>query len=138
MRWKTAPPKPKPGVLKWKCKEEAVGETTGPQAYYELAVPASSWIQYEAARSLESHVGFTTNSPESFGHLTSALGQHRAGKIGAAKASYEEALSDDPENVAALVNLGLLEARQEGKYGASIERLKQARTALRKRYEVAQ
>jgi tetratricopeptide (TPR) repeat protein len=132
VRWAGAAPKSKQGLLKRKARQADDGAS--PQPYYELAVPASAWIQYEAARSLKSFVGLMTTSPESFGHLALALASYREGKVDSARSGYEDALRDDPENVAALVNLSLLRARHHGEYDFAIEKLKQARAILKKRY----
>lgn len=134
----TGPPPPAPqaktGLLKCKSKAPEPDEGSEPQDYYDLAVPASSWIQYEAARSLDSYVGFMTDSPESFGNLAAGLTYYRAGKIEPAKSAYEKAIDDDAENVAALVNLALLEARHRGEYEPAIKKLQTALSVLEKRY----
>lgn len=130
--WAGAPPAPRRRALK--CAREETVAPTGPEPFYELAGRASSWIQYEAARSLNSHVGLMTDSPESFGRLATALSLHKAEEIKLAEEAYAEALAVDPENVAALVNLGLLQARYRGAYGDAIALLTKAQGVLEKRH----
>ena len=52
--------------------------------------------------------------------IEKALAQHEAGRLDAAEATYKEALSVLPDNVAAKLNLGVLTAAL-GKHGLAIE-----------------
>jgi len=105
-----------------------------PSPYYELAVPAAWWVQYEAARDLDARVGLITSSAESFALLSSGLELHRAGSLDLAAEAYAQALEVDPDNVAALFNLALVLARLTGFYLVSFLLVERARDALWRRY----
>jgi tetratricopeptide (TPR) repeat protein len=110
-------------------------DSPDPEPYYRLAPPAASWVQFEAARSLSSHVALMTDHAESFRLLATGLAQHRAEKIQAAASAYARALSVDPGNVAALVNLAMLLARYERNYRAALMLLRHAEVILKRRHE---
>lgn len=110
-------------------------DSLDPEPYYRLAAPAASWVQFEAARSLSSHVALMTDHAESFRLLAKGLRLHRAERIEAAASAYARALGVDSGNVAALVNLALLLARYERNYRAALTLLRHAEAVLKRRHE---
>jgi len=108
-----------------------------PQPYYGLAPRAASWVQYEAARSLDSSVRLITESAESFALLVSGLALQRKASISRAELLYARALALDPDNVAALFNLAILRARYWGAFDEAIDLLIHAIDVLQDRYEEA-
>ncbi|MDQ2631782.1 MAG: tetratricopeptide repeat protein [Actinomycetota bacterium] len=110
------------------------GEQPNPAGFYELVVPAASWVQYEVAAGLDSDVRLLTTSPESWSRLGSALALQRQGEVLAAVKAYLEALALDPDNVGALVNLSVLISREFGLYRGAIMLLLHARNVLIQRY----
>ena len=116
----------------------------GPSAvarYYGLAAAAAAWVQYQASRVLDDRVGLITSSAESFSLLSTGIDEHRAGasthereRYLEAARKYGEALDLDSENVAALFNLSLVDARVNGLFPESIKKLEHARRILERRY----
>jgi hypothetical protein len=120
----------------WQALETvAANAAADPEPYYRLAERAASWVQFEAARSLNSHVALMTDRAESFRLLADGLALHRAGEIAPAARAYAESLAVDPGNVAALVNLALLLARYDHEYVAALVLLRYAQVVLERRYE---
>jgi tetratricopeptide (TPR) repeat protein len=117
----------------WDKIPAADSKQSGP--YYKLAERAAAWLQYETARGLEANVGDMTRDAESFSLTAEALAKQRLERDKEAAKTYRHALEKDPENVAALVNLGMLMARLYGDYRAAIGLLGLAGTALRARYD---
>lgn len=115
-------------------KDSRVGPKN-PKPYYELAEPAAAWVQYETARSLDSRVGLITTSARSFSLLSLGLAEQRARREVAAAEKYAEALGVDPENVAAMFNLGGILMTDEGWFWKGFLLLIRALTILETRYE---
>ncbi len=105
---------------------EAGEEKPDPQPYYSLAPTAASWVQYQAARSLDSVVGLMTESPASFTLLARGIEAQRGEHLLLAEAFYSMALEVDPDNVAALFNLAMLQARLRGAFDDAIDLLADA------------
>ena len=117
---------------------------TGPSVvarYYGLAAAAAAWVQFEASRVLDDRVGLITSSAESFSLLSAGIDEHRAAastqepkRYRVAAKKYTEALKIDRENVAALVNSSVVDARRNGDFAESIQKLERARSILERRY----
>ena len=120
------------------------GADDGPSVvarYYGLAAAAAAWVQFEASRVLDDRVGLITSSAESFSLLSAGIDEHRAAastqepkRYRVAAKKYTEALKIDRENVAALVNLSVVDARRNGNFAESIQKLERARSILERRY----
>jgi tetratricopeptide (TPR) repeat protein len=106
-----------------------------PSPYYDLTSPASWWVQYEAARSLDPSVSLITTDARSFALLGAATALQREGEWAAAADAYSQALAVEAGNVAALTNLGNLIARSLGFYPLAILLLADAQETLEKRYQ---
>jgi tetratricopeptide (TPR) repeat protein len=106
-----------------------------PTPYYELAEPAAAWIQYETACSLDSRFRLITRNAQSFSLLSLGLAEQRARRFNRAVEHYAAALRHDPENVAALFNLGriLVTTRSRVKQGYRL--VVRALLVLESRYE---
>jgi len=104
-------------------------------SYYRLAPPAAWWIQYEAARVLDAHAG-TTTSGRSFALVGFGLSRERAGEHWEAEEAYALALTHDPDNVAALVNLAKLLARDREFYAPAALLLRRANDVLFQRHSL--
>lgn len=87
-----------------------------PSPHYGLAAPAAWWVQYEAARALDSDVSLVTNSAPSFSLVGIGLARERQRQMRDAEDAYASALTHDPANVAALFNLAQLLAREHALY----------------------
>lgn len=112
-----------------------VPNSQSPSSYYQLATPASWWVQYEAARALYPEVGRLTSSARSFSLLGTGLACQREGKLFEAAEAYARALRFDPENAGALMNLANVLARIAGRYLEAIILLVQAREVLEMRHQ---
>jgi tetratricopeptide (TPR) repeat protein len=108
-----------------------------PTPYYDLAVPAAAWVQYEAASLLDARVAQITSNAESFAHLGVGLEHHRNGRLHEAAKAYLDALDLDADNVAALANLSLVLAQLAELYFAAIRLLVYARATLERRHREA-
>lgn len=108
-----------------------------PSPYYDLAAPAASWVQYEAARSINSNVSLITTDARSFALMGTGIALQRKEKPLRAMDAYAQALAVDPENVAALTNLGNLIARLMGFYVLTVFLLDDARQSLEESYREA-
>jgi len=128
-------PSPAPAIPWPPLETVAANAPADPEPYYRLAGRAASWVQFEAARSLDSHVALMTDRAESFRLLADGLARHREGEIALAARAYAESLAVDPGNVAALVNLALLLARYEHEYVAALVLLRYAQVVLERRHE---
>lgn len=116
-------------------KDEKGEQVQDPGPYYDLAVPAAWWVQYEVARSTDSSVSLITADARSFALLGAGIALQREGEDTAAVEAYEEALKVDPDNVVAKVNLAGLRARLLGRYRNSVVLLEEALATLESRYE---
>jgi tetratricopeptide (TPR) repeat protein len=106
-----------------------------PSPYYELAEPAAAWIQYETACSLADRVRLITRSARSFSLLSLGLTAQRERDYKAAAEHYTSALRHDPENVAALFNLGRILAADEVLFRQGVMLVVRALVVLKIRYE---
>jgi tetratricopeptide (TPR) repeat protein len=106
-----------------------------PAPYYDLAEPAAAWIQYETACSLDGRVRLITRSAHSFSLLAQGVAAQRKLDQEAAAEHYATALRDDPENVAALLNLGRILIADERWFAAGVLLLVRALVSLESRYE---
>ena len=111
------------------------GKDTDPTPYYELADEAASWVQFEVACALDSHIGLITTSAKSFTALVQGIQSQRVEQTEAAAEYYAQALLLDAENVAALFNLSGIIARLWGRYGLALALLVRAEVVLRRRWE---
>jgi len=84
-----------------------------PDAYYQLASAAAGWADYviRARQRLEGN-GVTTNAV-SFGYFHAGVELDEVGRTDDARDAYLDALNHDEENIGALLNLGLLYARNK-------------------------
>jgi tetratricopeptide (TPR) repeat protein len=125
-------------LRKWFGAGESASHASSPSPdpapYYNLAVPAASWIQYEVARSLDTNVALITSSPPSFTLVGVALELQRDDDTRAALDAYARALEFDSDNVAALVNAAALLARKYALYMLAIAMLDYADAVLEQRY----
>lgn len=103
--------------------------------FYDLAVPAAWWVQYEAARTLGEHVSLVTDSGPSFALVGIGLARERYGLPQQAEEAYTAALDHDPDNIAALANLAQVLARDRALFAPAALLLVQAMDALRRRHE---
>jgi tetratricopeptide (TPR) repeat protein len=111
------------------------GDAKDPTPYYDLAEPAAAWIQFETACSLDGRVRFITRSAHSFSLLAQGVAAQRKLDQEAAAEHYAAALRDDPENVAALLNLGRILIADERWFAAGVLLLVRALVSLESRYE---
>lgn len=102
--------------------------------YYRLAYPAAWWVQYEAARVLDANASQTTTSGRSFALVGLGLSRERLGKPREAEEAYSRALRHDPDNVAALVNLAQLLARNRDSFAPAALLLMRASDVLFQRH----
>ncbi len=105
-----------------------------PAAYYRLAQPAASWVQYAVACDLRPEVQVITGDAESFALYGAALRDHRGLRLHAAMALYRGALELDGDNVGALVNLARLSAWLEDDVEGALRHLEHARAVLEQRH----
>jgi len=106
-----------------------------PNPYYDLAEPAAAWIQYETACTLDGRVRLITRSAHSFSLLAQGVAAQRKLDQDAGAEHYATALRDDPENVAALLNLGRILIADERWFEAGVLLLVRALVSLESRYE---
>lgn len=106
-----------------------------PTPYYGLAVPAAAWIQFAVALHVGNVVAKITRKPASFTLLGVALELERKGEIEPALKAYGKALELDADNVAALINAGLILARYYGLLGPAVNMIEHAVAVLERRYE---
>lgn len=111
------------------------GDAKDPTPYYDLAEPAAAWIQYETACSLDGRVRLITRSAHSFSLLAQGVAAQRKLDQEAAAEHYATALRDDPENVAALLNLGRILIADERWFEAGVLLLVRALVSLESHYE---
>lgn len=126
------------GALWRKGKRARKGQTTDdkdPTPYYDLAESAAAWIQYETACSLDDRVRLITRSARSFSLLSLGLTAQRAQDQKMAAEHYTTALRHDPENVAALFNLGRILVADETMFDKGVLLVVRALVALESRYE---
>jgi hypothetical protein len=109
-----------------------------PSAYYDLAYPVASWVQYEAARVLDANVSQITTSGRSFALAGFGLSCERLGNPREAEDSYATALKHDYDNVAALFNLAQRLARDKQLYAPATLLLIHASDVLYKRHRRAE
>jgi tetratricopeptide (TPR) repeat protein len=110
------------------------GGADDPSPYYALAGPAAWWVQYEAARSIDSSASMITDSARSFALMGAGIALQRDEDSFAALSAYSQALEIDAGNVAALTNMANLAARLIGLYVLSVLMLEQAQQALEEHY----
>jgi tetratricopeptide (TPR) repeat protein len=84
-----------------------------PDAYYQLASAASGWADFMVRQREDLPRAEFTSDAMSFGYFRAAVELDRSGRIEDAHDTYMEALNYDEENVGALLNLGLIYAREE-------------------------
>jgi tetratricopeptide (TPR) repeat protein len=84
-----------------------------PDSYYQLATAAAAWSDYLIRKREDLDVPDVTRDATSFGYFHTAVELDRAGRTEDAESAYAVALQHDEDNVGALVNLGLIEAREE-------------------------
>ncbi|HET7484788.1 MAG TPA: KTSC domain-containing protein [Solirubrobacterales bacterium] len=131
---------PREGVSAKQAKSEKSEKLTlpsggeSPSSHYGLAAPVAWWVQYEAARVLDSNVSLVTNSAPSFSLVGIGLARERQRHVRDAGAAYSSALAHDPDNVAALFNLAQLLAREHGLYAPAALLLVRATEALADRH----
>lgn len=113
-------------------EEEGTGGTSTP--YYKLAYPAAWWIQYEAARVLDTDASQVTASGRSFALVGLGLSRERIGRPKEAEEAYARALTHDADNVAALVNLAQLLARNHEAYSPAAMLLMRANDVFLRHY----
>lgn len=118
-----------------RAKKGQTADVKDPTPYYDLAEPAAAWIQYETACSLDDRVRLITRSARSFSLLSLGLAAQRALDQKAAAEHYATALRHDPENVAALFNLGRILVADEARFDDGIMLLVRALVAMEIRYE---
>ena len=118
-------------------EDEGTGMGDDPSPYYRLAYPAAWWLQHEAARVLDSNASQITTSGRSFALVGLGLSRERLGKPREAEEAYSRALRHDPDNVAALVNLAQLLARNRYSYAPAALLLMHASDVLFQRHASA-
>ncbi|HEY4097978.1 MAG TPA: hypothetical protein VGM33_20820 [Baekduia sp.] len=123
------PPAPAPG------DPAAAGPPPDPDPYYRLSVPAAAWVQYQASCALNSSVEVLTTDPRSFALVSVGLRLHGEDKVLQAAELYVRALEVDPDNVPALVNLGMVVARVTGDFALASFLVARALSILEQFYE---
>lgn len=85
--------------------------TTDAGTYHALAAGTAGWADYTIRGREQVPVTRFTGSADSFGHLRSGLQLEEDGRLGEARTAYVSAVRADATNVAALLNLAVLDAR---------------------------
>jgi tetratricopeptide (TPR) repeat protein len=91
-----------------------------PDAYSQLAAAAAGWADFLIREREALERSGLTRDAMSFGYFHAGVELDRAGRLDAAHDTYLEALDHDDENIGALLNLGLLYAREQ-KYERALE-----------------
>jgi hypothetical protein len=89
--------------------------------YDALAAPVAAWVDFEIRRALGVTPPGASASAESYALLQAGLERAQRGDNAAAQRFYEAALTADPWNHAALMNLANLEGRVEENYERAID-----------------
>lgn len=110
-------------------------EEPGALPYYRLAPAVAAWGQYEAGRELHAEVDMLTVSAESFALVSLGVARHRAGELQAAAECYADALTYDPDNVAALINLARIVSQTAFGHLPAVLLVARANAVLRRRHE---
>jgi tetratricopeptide (TPR) repeat protein len=77
----------------------------------QLVVPTAAWVEHEIALKLKAK-GLPTLDSESYALLNAGLEFHARGDLQGAERLYDQAWQRDGGNLGAMVNLGLMRARQ--------------------------
>jgi tetratricopeptide (TPR) repeat protein len=99
-------------TLWWPSTQSANG-AAAPDAYYRLASAAAAWADFRIRTRERLPRPPLTDDASSFGYFHAGVELDRAGRYDEAHDAYLEALIHDEDNVGALLNLGLLYAREE-------------------------
>jgi tetratricopeptide (TPR) repeat protein len=99
--------------------QPATGEPTAAD-YSRLADPAAVWVQYEVARVLAGQRE-DADAAESYAFLREGLDYQAADERIKARSCYLEAISLDPSNASAYLNLALLDAWFADDFDSAIE-----------------
>ena len=112
--------------------EASTGETLAPQ---QLAIPAAGWIEHHIAQNLKTDDEMLSKDPYSWALFKAGLswqakGRGKKGNDALTKAArlYDRALSKDPENIGALINLSVI--RMDDRDYEEAERLMKAALSL--------
>ena len=114
----------------WRAQHAGPGNPSGSEAYRRLALPAGAWLGHHVAKANDPATLLSAD-PRSWALFQTGLHWQDQGDRSTARAFYERALGFDGDNIAALANLGVMDA-EDGEFERAAERLERAIDLLEK------
>lgn len=117
------------------CCVPAAAGADAMEPYRSLTIPAAGWLGHQVAAANDPR-SLLTQNPDSWALFTVGLHFYDLGRRAQARVFYERALGLDGQNIAALANLGVMDAEELDGSAADAARLERAEERLRRALEL--